>query len=428
LKRDLDIVHQLDASEEHLQRNRLRTMQGLALALLAIAALAFALAHSQRDGHPAWGYLEAFAEAAMVGALADWFAVVALFRHPLGVPVWHTAIIPNSKDEIGRNLGTFVENHFITEDGIARRVRQADIAMRAGEWLINPSHARQLSKAVSGALQNILSMADNGELRGMVREFATAELARVDLSSLAGGCLDALITEGKPQLLVDRLLDRAAVWLDDPDNHPTLGDFILESFAIDSAMVKSGIRLYMPKAIVSLREQVVEIRMNPAHPLRERIGEWLGDAVLRLKADPSWQASIAGYQSQVIRSDKVQDLLGGISDTLRERLAADLRSERPALAAALQGLVERTGRVLLDDATVRGLLNEAIETGSALLVRRYRGEAGRFIEQQLAQWTSEEMSTRIELAIGRDLQFIRINGTIVGGLAGLLIHTITVLI
>lgn len=428
MKRDIEMVSQLLIDEDRSRRSRLRKMQSVALGLLIGAGLLFILARTQHGAAPAWGYLEAFSEAAMVGALADWFAVVALFRHPLGIPVWHTAIIPNSKDQIGSNLGTFVESHFITEEGIARRIREADIATQVGEWLINPSTAKQLSKALSRTLQNLLSIAEDGELRARVREFASAELGRLDLSALAGECLDALIAEGKPQQLVGSVLDQLAVWLDDPHNHGTLAEFFLQALPADSWVMKQGLRLYAPNAIGAMREQVVAARMNPAHPLRKRIGEWLAEAALRLKADPAWQASIAVYQSQAVRSDTVQDLLDGIWNTCRERLAGDLRSERPAVAAEVQKLVERTGRALLDDAAVRGVLNEAIETGSALLVRRYRGEAGRFIEQQLAQWTREEMSTRIELAIGRDLQFIRINGTIVGGLAGLLIHAITVLI
>jgi uncharacterized membrane-anchored protein YjiN (DUF445 family) len=260
-----------------------------------------------------------------------------------------------------------------------------------------------------------------------VRDFATAELARVDLSALAGGCVDALVHEGKPQQLLDAVLDQAAAWLGDPDNHDTLENFILRSLAVENAMLKSAMKMYAPRAIGSLREQVVEIRMDAGHPLRERVGGWVADAALRLKADPSWSATIARYQAQTLGSEKAQAMLGGIWDTVRERLLADLNSGQPALATALQGMLEKTGRLLVDDAGVRDQINRAVETGSVALVHRYRGEAGRFIEQQLAQWTREEMSTRIELAIGRDLQFIRINGTIVGGLAGLLIHAITAL-
>ena len=428
MKRDIDFINpvrQPDLTDEALRRRRLRTMQGVALGLLVAAALLFALARSRHGQHPAWGYLEAFAEAAMVGALADWFAVVALFRHPLGIPLWHTAIIPNSKEQIGSNLGTFVESHFITEEGIAGRIREADIAARAGAWLLVPANARQAGSAAADALGKVLRMTDGGQLRAIIRDFATAELARVDLSALAGGCIDALVQEGTPQQLLDAVLEQAAVWLGDPDNHGTLENFIVRSLAIENAMLKSAMKMYAPKAIGSLREQVVEIRMDPAHPLRERVGGWVAEAALRLKADPSWHATVARYQAQALGSEKAQAMLGGIWDTFRERLLADLNSGQPALATALQGLLEKTGRLLVDDAGVRDLVNGVAETGSVTLVRRYRGEAGKFIEQQLAQWTREEMSTRIELAIGRDLQFIRINGTLVGGLAGVLIHAIT---
>jgi hypothetical protein len=167
MKRDIDIIRQLDDTEDAIKRARLRTMQAVALGLLVLAALLFALARSQHGGHPAWGYLEAFSEAAMVGAIADWFAVTALFRHPLGIPLWHTAIIPNSKDSIGKSLGNFVENHFITEEGIARRIRQVDIAGRAGRYM--QTNAAQLSAWVGPALEKLLQMADHDKIRGAGR-------------------------------------------------------------------------------------------------------------------------------------------------------------------------------------------------------------------------------------------------------------------
>ena len=184
--------------------------------LLVLAAALFALARANHGGHAAWGYLEAFSEAAMVGAIADWFAVTALFRHPLGIPLWHTAIIPNSKNSIGKSLGNFVENHFITEEGIARRIEQADIAGKAGRFLADPANAERLSAWVAPALERLLQMVDHNQVRRMLGELATRELARIDLSSLAGDCVDALIAEDQPQQLADALLDQFGAYLADP--------------------------------------------------------------------------------------------------------------------------------------------------------------------------------------------------------------------
>jgi uncharacterized membrane-anchored protein YjiN (DUF445 family) len=425
MKNDYEIVRQLDQAEDDYKRSRLRTMQRIAVGMLVLAAVVFAVARSLHGQHPAWGYVEAFAEAAMVGAMADWFAVVALFRHPLGIPVWHTAIIPNSKDAIGSNLGSFVENHFITEEGISAQIRQADLARRVGEWLHQKDNAGQVSKSVSSVLVHALKKVDDERMRALIREFAGSELAKLDLSRLAGGYLQTLIDNDAPQELLNNILEKLHTWLSDESNHESIGEFILRCFAIENAMIKSVVLGYAPKAIDSLREQVVAVRMNREHPLRQRIGDWIADSALRLQADPQWKETIERYQEKALLSDELQAAFGGIWDTIRARIESDLHRDQSAIAGAVRGLVQEAGRVLSEDAAVRDWLNATLEAASASLVRKYRGAAGKFIEQQLARWTKDEMSTRIELAIGRDLQFIRINGTLVGGLVGLLIYTIT---
>ncbi|GGX99527.1 DUF445 family protein [Massilia dura] len=426
MKHDSEIVRQLDAAEDTYKRSRLRTMERVALGLLLVAAALFAVARSQQGQHPFWGYLEAFAEAAMVGAIADWFAVVALFRHPLGIPLWHTAIIPNSKASIGTNLGSFVENHFVTEENVAERIRQADLAGRAGEWLRDPANAAQVGKVLTGVLAQALDKVDDESMRERIRDFAAAELGKLDFSGLAGGYLDTMIGKGAPQALLDPLLEKLITWLGDENNHETVGDFLVQCFSIENAMVKSMLLGYTPKVIGSLREQAVNVRMDRAHPLRARVDSWLAESALRLKADPEWKASVARYQVDALHGEELQATLGGIWDAIRARVQADLAGPEPVIAATVRQVVQECGRLLEADEGVRGWVNAAIESGSAALVRRYRGEVGKFIEKQLEKWTKEEMSSRIELAIGRDLQFIRINGTLVGGLVGILIHAVVV--
>ncbi|MDQ2819020.1 MAG: DUF445 domain-containing protein, partial [Pseudomonadota bacterium] len=404
---------------------RLRTMQRIAVGLLLAATVLFVIARSRHGQHPAWGYVEAFAEAAMIGAVADWFAVVALFRYPLGIPLWHTAIIPNNKDSIARSLGNFVENHLITEESVALRVRNADIALQIGEWLIHPANSQQVGDGAAAFVRQVLEQADDQHIRHMIRDLATNELARLDLSALAGGGMDALIAEGKPQEMLDGILGQVGTWLADEANHDTIGDFMIRSLNIDNAMIKSMVAGYMPTVITSLQNHVANVRQTPDHPLRAKVGGWIADSTQRLTSDPAWKASIARYQQDLVHSEKVQEALGGLWDTFRARMLADLDGKSPALVAATQGLVEKAGRVLVTDTSARHWLNAAIESVGRTLVQRHRGAVTPFIEQQLAKWTKEEMSDRVELAIGRDLQFIRINGTIVGGLVGLIIHALT---
>ncbi|TWI69718.1 uncharacterized membrane-anchored protein YjiN (DUF445 family) [Pseudoduganella lurida] len=425
MKHDTDIVRQLDQAEDTFKRGRLRAMQRMAVGLLLLAAVLFAVARALRDQHPAWGYVAAFAEAAMIGAMADWFAVVALFRHPLGIPLWHTAIIPNSKETIGSNLGAFVENHLVTEDGVAAQLKGADLAGRAGQWLQVPENAAGAGKVLASVLARALERVDDERMRAVVREFAGAELAKLDLSRLAGGYLETLVGNGMPQQVLDNVLEKLITWLGDEGNHDTIGEFILRCFAIDNPMIRTMVLGYAPKAIDGLREQAVEIRMNRDHALRAKVGDWIADSARRLQSDPAWQAGVARYQQGALENADLQAALGGLWGGIRERLGAALQGGDPAVQAFIGSAVQDGGRVLAEPGAVRDWVNGAIEAGGTALVRRYRGEVGKFIERQLARWTREEMSDRIELAIGRDLQFIRINGTIVGGLVGLLIHALT---
>lgn len=420
-----DLIAQLDQSTDQLKRARLRNMQWLAVGLLLLAALVFAVARSQRGGHPAWGYVEAFAEAAMVGAIADWFAVVALFRHPLGIPLWHTAIIPNSKADIGRSLGAFVENHFITEQGIAERIMQADPAARLGAWLGDEVHAQRLGMASASVARQLLAMADHDQLGRLLRVQASSYLGQLNLSDVAADCIDALIADGKPQELLDFMLDRSAAYLDDEGHHAAIGDFVLGAFQIENALVKKAVKAYEPRMIASLQKFALAVRVDPQHPLRQRIAGWIADSALHLKADPQWQATVRRYQLQLVASDTVQAMLGDVWKHISTRLLADLHADQPVLAQAIASLARNTGKVLETDKAARAWLNDAIVAGSGSLVRRYRGEVGAFIAARLDLWSKDEMSERIELAIGRDLQFIRINGTIVGGLAGLLIYSVS---
>ena len=419
-----EIQHDLDLSQDDMRQLRLRRMRQAATGLLLAAVGLLAVAHALRARHPAWGYVAAFAEAAMVGAMADWFAVVALFKRPLGLPIWHTAIIPNSKDDIGRNLGAFVENHFITEDAISGKIRQADPAARIGAWLLDPAHTATLSRSTAIACKRLIEALDHEPIRDTIRAFATRRLEEVELSGTAGQLVDRLMQSGRHQELLDALLDGAGAYLGDAEKHPTISQFLIDSLGVENSMLKMAVNAYAPRSIGSLNQKIDEVRRDPAHRFRRVFDDWIADFALRLKADPEWAEKIRRHQIELVHDTQVQQLLSGLWDGLKDRLLHDLSQEQPALARQIQTWIEKLGRTLIEEAGLRDWINQSIENGSAALIRKYRGEVGQFIEQQLAKWTREEMAQRIELAIGRDLQFIRINGTLVGGLAGVLIHAL----
>ena len=413
----------LDADNDTLRRARLRTMKQVAGGLLVLAFAVFCVARSLLDVHPAWGYVAAFAEAAMVGAVADWFAVVALFRHPLGIPVWHTAIIPNSKDAIGRNLGQFVEGHFITEDGIVRRIRQANPAGLLGAWLLRPSQSDTLGQALAKGLKAMLTALDDDSMRLLVRRAATRQLSQFDIAANAGELLDLLVAEGKHQQLLDSALQSLTRYLSEERNQQQAVNFLVAAFGVENALYKVGSAAIGPRALRSLRQSAQEMLQDPEHPARGRFNEWTQNFVRHLRDDPQWHEFITRHQRETLANARMQELLGGLWDVVKQRLLDDLGRDDPALARQIAALGRKVGKTLMQDTQLADGLNRAIESSSTLLVRNYRGEVGRFIEAQLARWSREEMAERIELAIGRDLQFIRINGTLVGGLVGLAIYT-----
>lgn len=422
---DSQFVEQIDGLRDTHQRWRLKLMQRTALGLLLGMAVLYVLALSQRHIHPAVGFVVAFAEAAMIGAIADWFAVVALFRHPMGIPIWHTAIIPSKKDDIGRNLGEFMENHFLSEEALSKRLREADPAGVLSSWLVAANTAPKLGHAMAKAFDKILLSLDDAQISRIFGEIVSKQLGQLDVSATAGKVADLLILERKHQDLLDGVLQGVADYLSDERNQPQISEFLIAAVGTDNVIYKKAISSFSPRLMRSLNQFTVAVQGNDTHPLRKKFDVWVENFILRLKADPDWQDGIARYQQETLDSPQVSALLNSIWGVIKLRLQADLSRDDPVIGAQLGTLLRKLGTTLAADAVWREWLNEAIESGSASLIRQYRGEVGKFIEGQLAQWTKEEMSQRIELAIGRDLQFIRINGTLVGGLVGVIIHALT---
>jgi len=300
-----DIQHDLDLSQDDLRRLRLRRTRQAATGLLLVALGVLVLAHVMGGPQPAWGYLAAFAEAATIGALADWFAVVALFRHPLGLPIWHTAIIPNSKDEIGRNLGAFVENHFITEEAIGRKIHEADPARLLGQWLQDEQHTRQLGAQAAAALGQLIDGLDDAQhekIRAVLRATVTRQLAGTDLSQAVSVLIDQLMQDNRHQQLLDAMLEGASGYLGDADHHPAITQFLIASLGIESSMIKMAINAYVPRTIAALNQTLGEVLADPAHRFRARFDAWIDEFALRLKADPEWAAKIRQHQIEMLTS------------------------------------------------------------------------------------------------------------------------------
>lgn len=405
------------------RRQRLRRMQRLAVALLLAMTALFVFAQTMlRHEHAAaWGYVAAFAEAAMIGAMADWFAVVALFRHPLGVPVWHTAIVPRRKDDIARHLGQFVESHFVSAEAVLDHVRRFDPAGHAARWLMDPTHATGLGQALATTLHRALAHFDDTALREGLQHQLTEALARVDPMPFAARWAEALVHEQRHRELFDWVLRQSIDWLESDAAQPSIAQVLDTVDHVLVSALSGRIAGIVRSGALRLARGALD---DPDHVLRQRYEAVVARGLERLREDPTWGHRVRGFQQDLLHSDGLREQLDHLWDETRRRWLDDLQRPDGQSGATLARLLADLGRATAQDRSACDTLNEMLCRTAQPLVERNRGQVAAYIQRQIDAWSKEEMSDRIELAIGRDLQFIRINGTLVGGLVGVLLHAL----
>lgn len=405
---------------------RLRRMQRSATALLAGAAALLVAARIGRGQHPAWDWLGAFAEAALVGGLADWFAVVALFRRPLGLPIWHTAIIPAHKDDIARNLGEFVENHLLTPEALRKEVAEGDVAARLAEALQQPETADALASWLLHVTPQVLGALDDQRLSAWLANAVHDELRKLDLPQLSGRAVRHLAETGQHQRVLDAVAGALQRYLVDPAHLDAIATFLAQALNLENALYKTMIKAAAPRATQALAGMLGDLRASDEHPWRTQLDAWVAEWVQALPQAERWRDQLQDWQTGALASEGLQTWLHGLWPRLKQRLLqalADGPDTGPSpLRPDITQLVQRLGHRLETDPALRQGINQALARTLARLVERHRGASARFLEAQLARWSPTEMSDKVEQAIGRDLQFIRINGTLVGGIVGLLLH------
>ncbi|MET3914056.1 uncharacterized membrane-anchored protein YjiN (DUF445 family) [Variovorax sp. OAS795] len=405
-------------------------MKRVALGLLCGAALLYALASTLHGQHPAWGYVAAFAEAAMVGAIADWFAVVALFRHPLGLPIPHTAIIPSNKDRIGAKLAGFICNNFLSTAQVLAKLRQFDAAGRLADWLARPASGEKLGEWGVAAARYGLSAFDDERVRAFMGRAAARGLEKIDLARLMGQALDALTAGGRHQALLDDVLQQVAGLLDGEEVQAHITEAIareiktLRYVGLDQVAAKLATR----KIVAAVARTIAELAAEPAHPMRRRFDHFVDDFVVRLKLDPEFQQRGEQIRGELMAHPALGDYLHGIWGELLAWLHDDLGRGDSTIRRRIASMAGALGQRLQADEAIRHWINEQIEAAAPLAIERYREDIRRYIEERVGEWNASEMTDELERHIGRDLQFIRINGTLVGGLVGLAIHTVTQLL
>lgn len=409
--------------DEATRRAELRVMKRVATGLLGVAAAIFLVARWFEPGHPWLGFVRATAEAALVGGLADWFAVTALFRRPLGLPIPHTAIIQTQKERIGRVLGNFVQNHFLSKDVLAARLTSMRVAERAAAWLTEPENSTRLARHLAVGVAQAVQTVPEGEVRTLIQESAVTRLRSMQFAPLLANLLSVVSSDQRHQILLDEALRLAGETLD--KNRDELRQRIREESpwwvpgAVDNA--------FQRKIENASQRLIEEITQNPNHPLRVKFDAAFRDFVDRLKHSPEVIAKTEALKTDLLDHPAVGEFAATLWERARgaaERFTAGADDE--ALAPLARG-IGAIGTSLLANPDRLAELDEFLTNFTSSLLERYRHEVSTLIAETVRQWDPDVAADRLELAVGRDLQFIRLNGTLVGGLAGLVIHTLSVL-
>ncbi|WP_405780465.1 DUF445 domain-containing protein [Streptomyces sp. NBC_00859] len=405
------------------KRRAVRRMKTTATGLLLLVALIFVLATwASHTGGGSWaGYVAAAAEAGMVGALADWFAVTALFRRPLGLPIPHTAIIPNKKDQLGESLGSFVGENFLSESVVRARLRAVGIGGRLGSWLAEPEHADRVTAELSTALRGALTVLRDSDVQAVVGEAITRRAEAAEVAPGIGKMLEKVVADGGHRRVVDLICVRAHDWL------------TLHSDSVMDA-VQGGAPGWTPRFVdkrigdrvyKELLRFLTEMRDMPAHPARGALDRFLVDFASDLQSDTDTRARVERLKSDLVGRSEVQDVIASAWSSVRTMIISAAEDEQSELRLRARASLLSLGNRLATDSRLQAKLEGWLEDAAVYVVTTYRSEITSLISDTVAGWDGEQTSRKIEAHIGRDLQFIRINGTVVGALAGLVIYAVS---
>ncbi len=400
-----------------------RPMRALATAMLAGMAALFVATTGLETQHPAWGFVRAFAEAGLVGGIADWFAVTALFRHPLGIPIPHTAIVPKNKDRIGDALASFLKDNFLTAGVVARRMRNLDVAGAVGRFLAQPPGEGRLRRGGSRLLADILEALDQERLGGMVKTALAQRIRSVEVAPLLGQTLEAAITSERHVPMVDSIVGWAGRTLD--ANEDLIRDMVHQRAGRFLRMV--GLDEKLADAIVDgLRKLTIDMALDPDHPVRAKAEEGLANLARNLQHDPETRAKVEAWKSDMVENEAVSAWLDGVWEKARAGLLKGARDPDAALAGRFGEALRQLGETLQTEPRLKAALNQFARRATVGIVASYGDGIVKLVSETVRSWDAGTVSDRLEGAVGRDLQYIRINGTLVGGLVGLVLHTIEV--
>lgn len=408
---------------DDVKRRDLFRMKAFATGLLAFATCVYLFCRWQESrGAGDWvGYVRSASEAGMVGALADWFAVTALFRHPLGLPIPHTAIIRKKKDQLGESLGSFVSDNFLHPDVVSEKVHSAQIPLRIGGWMAQPKNAQRIAAETSTMLRALVEVLRDEDVEQVIDQTLVRRIGEPQWGPPIGKVLDELIKEDRQLPLVNMLAERAHQWA--LGSQETIDKIVLRDSPQWSP--KFVDILLAEKIYRELVEFTWKVRSTPDHEVRLAANRFLSDFASDLQNDPATIAKAESIKASIMGREEITGLAATTWRVAKRLILESVDDPNSTLRRKVGENVEQLGQRLRDDTEMRGKVDRWLMAGAGYIAANYADEITTIITDTVARWDAEEASKKIELQVGRDLQFIRINGTVVGSLAGLIIYTVS---
>jgi uncharacterized membrane-anchored protein YjiN (DUF445 family) len=408
-------------NEDLLRQAELKRMKFVATGLLGVALIIFVLA-SMLEERTIWaGFVRAAAEAAMVGGIADWFAVTALFRHPLGLKIPHTAIIPRRKDALGRRLGRFVKNNFLSGPVITERLRATEVTRRVAEWISQPENSELIADQVAIGIAAVVQVMRDEDIQELIEHNAAAQIQSTQFAPLLGNLLSLILSGNRQYELLSGSLKLGSRFL--KENKTIIKKRIAEETpwwlprTVDEAIYR--------KIVDGVDETLRQVSRDPKHPLHQDFMAVVDQFVDDLKHSPDVLSKEQAFKENLLQDAVVQEFSYSVWVDIKTALIDNSTNPNPAVHQSIQQGLVRLGQTLLSDEAMLEKINHWVERSTLYLVEKYGYEVEFLIANTISKWDAEATSQKVELQVGRDLQFIRINGTVVGGLVGLVIYTIS---
>lgn len=416
-----------DAPGDAARAIELRRVKALATLVLAATLVVFVIAKALLQVHAVFGFIAAFAEAATIGGLADWYAVVALFRRPLGLPIPHTAIIQANQHRIADKLGEFIEVHFLESAPVEAKLRQIDFGSFIAEWLRDRKRSDDLARFALRLLPEAVSATESSGLMTFVTRRIAAQLHSIDLAPLAAATLRAFVREGRHQGLLDDILNAVHGSLTQPETMAAIRGKIRDELPTLLKLYRAD-KFLLKKIIASATAFFDEVRGDPKHPFRSEFDRMALSLIDRLASDEAYSERIDGLKRDLLARPELADLARTLWSNLRTFLERSASGETHILQHHLAGMFVAAGEALAGDAELRAEINQGLVAIFRSFIADQKSGVSSFISDQVKGWDMRQLISLIEINIGRDLQYIRFNGSLIGGLAGLGLYTVEFLL